>query len=122
LKRDYPHAFLHIDGMTTIRVSRRYFFRALTLGIAAVSFAARHASGEDAQNLDPKDPKAATLGYVLDASTVDAKKYPSYVKGSNCDNCLQLQGKPGPSFRPCSLFPGKLVAIGGWCSGWTAEM
>ena len=50
------------------------------------------------------------------------KKYPGYVKGSNCDNCLQLQGPPGNSYRPCSLFQGKLVAVGGWCSGWTAEV
>ena len=54
--------------------------------------------------------------------TSTPKKFPRYVAGSNCDNCLQLQGKPGNNYRPCSLFPGKFVAVSGWCSGWTAEM
>ncbi len=72
--------------------------------------------------LDPKDPAAAARGYVENATEVDAKKYPSYVKGSSCEDCLLLQGAAGPSYRPCSLFPGKTVAVGGWCSGWTAEI
>jgi hypothetical protein len=53
---------------------------------------------------------------------VDTKQYPNYVKGSNCENCLQLQGIAGNNYRPCSLFPDKLVSVSGWCSGWTAEM
>ena len=72
--------------------------------------------------LDVNDPAAVALGYVEDASRVDLKKYPGFVKGSSCENCLQLQGTPGNSYRPCSLFQGKLVAVGGWCSGWAAEM
>jgi hypothetical protein len=68
------------------------------------------------------DPAATALGYVENAADVDPKKFPRYVAGSNCDNCLQLQGKPGNNYRPCNLFPGKLVAVAGWCSGWTAEV
>jgi len=76
----------------------------------------------DLPRLDVKDPAAQALGYVENAIRVDTKKYPSYVKGTNCENCLQLQGKPGNDYRPCSVFPGKLVAVSGWCSSWTAEM
>jgi hypothetical protein len=72
--------------------------------------------------LDVKDPAAVALGYVESASQVDIKKYPGYAQGSNCENCLQLQGAPGNNYRPCSLFPGKLVAVSGWCKGWTPEM
>ena len=44
------------------------------------------------------------------------------VQGSTCENCLQLQGSAGANYRPCGLFPGKLVSVGGWCSSWTPEM
>jgi hypothetical protein len=59
---------------------------------------------------------------VEHASDVDVKKFPTYVKGSTCENCLQLQGTAGNNYRPCGLFPGKLVSVSGWCSGWAAEM
>jgi hypothetical protein len=76
----------------------------------------------DAPRVDVKDPAAVALGYVESASQVNLKKYPSYVKGSSCENCAQLQGAAGPHYRPCDLFAGKLVSISGWCSGWAAEI
>jgi len=104
------------------RSSRRTLLKGLALGAAGAAFGARSAHGADAPKVDVHDPQAASLGYVENASQVDTKKYPQYVAGSNCDNCLQLQGKPGNNYRPCTLFAGKLVAVSGWCSGWTAEM
>ena len=80
------------------------------------------APGAPLPRLDVKDPAAVALGYVEHASQIDAKKTPGYVPGSNCENCLQLQGVAGNNYRPCSLFPGKLVSVSGWCTGWTAEM
>jgi High potential iron-sulfur protein len=38
------------------------------------------------------------------------------------DPAAVAQGGAGNSYRPCSLFPGKVVSVGGWCKGWTAEM
>jgi hypothetical protein len=102
------------------RTSRRNLLKGLALGAAAVAVGARAAA--ETAKVDVHDPQAAALGYVENASQVDAKKYPQYVAGSNCDNCLQLQGKPGNNYRPCTLFSGKLVAVSGWCSGWAAEM
>jgi hypothetical protein len=102
-------------------LSRRELVKTMTFAAAAVAAGGR-TRGAEAAKLDVNDPAAVALGYVEEASRVDVKKYPSFVKGSNCDNCLQLQGTPGNSYRPCSLFQGKLVAVGGWCSGWTAEM
>jgi hypothetical protein len=72
--------------------------------------------------LDVKDPAALALGYVESAAQVDVKKYPNYTQGSNCENCLQLQGSAGNNYRPCSLFPGKLVSVSGWCTAWTPEI
>lgn len=103
-------------------ISRRALVRALSLGAAAAGLPATQGRAAEPEKLSVKDPAAVALGYVEDTTAVDQKKYPAYVKGSNCENCLQLQGNPGKDYRPCALFPGKLVAIGGWCSGWTAEM
>ena len=102
--------------------SRRTLIRTLTVGAAAAAVAARQSLSAVPEKLDIKDPAAVALGYVENAARVDPKKYPTYVKGSTCENCLQLQGKAGDNYRPCTLFPGKLVSVSGWCSGWAAEM
>jgi High potential iron-sulfur protein len=102
-------------------LSRRAVVKSLALGAAAAAVSPSRGA-EVGQKVDIHDPAAVALGYVENASQVDAKKFPGFVPGSNCENCLQLQGKPGNDYRPCSLFSGKLVSVSGWCSGWTAEM
>jgi hypothetical protein len=111
----------HNEGM---RVSRRTLIKrfGLAAGLPAVLAWRQSASESATPRLDVKDPAAIALGYVENTSQVDVKKYPAFVPGSNCDNCLQLQGTAGDTYRPCGLFPGKLVAVGGWCTGWTPEM
>jgi high potential iron-sulfur protein len=81
-----------------------------------------YAAGAEPARLDVKDPAAIAQGYVANAAQVDIKQYPQYVPGSKCENCLLLQGTAGDTYRPCSLFPGKLVSVSGWCKGWTPEM
>lgn len=102
---------------------RRDVLRAVGLaaGIAAAPPWPRAQSAEP-KRLEVKDPAALALGYIEDVAQLDAKKYPQFVPGSNCENCLQLQGAPGNTYRPCTLFTGKLVAVKGWCTGWTPEM
>jgi len=102
--------------------SRRALVKTLTVGAAAAAVAARQSLSAEPEKLGVKDPAAVALGYVENAARVDPKKYPTYVKDSTCENCLQLQGKAGDNYRPCTLFPGKLVSVSGWCSGWAAEM
>jgi hypothetical protein len=101
-------------------VSRRDALRTLAAA-AGVAALPRHSFAE-AQRLDVKDPAAVAVGYVENASEVDAKKFASYARGSTCGNCLLLQGAAGPAYRPCDFFQGKLVAVAGWCTAWTAEM
>jgi hypothetical protein len=135
MPRDSWAFFLHIRLMSNSgherRTSRRSLLRDLALGAAGATLGAgvvlggrgaRAAEAAQTTKVDVHDPQAVALGYVENASQVDTKKYPHYAPGSNCDNCLQLQGKPGNSYRPCTLFSGKLVAVAGWCSGWAAEM
>jgi hypothetical protein len=96
-----------------------------TLSLAAGLSAAlpwRETRGAAPERLDAKDPAAAGLGYVENAAQVDVKKYPAFMKGSTCENCLLLQGSAGNDYRPCSVFPGKLVSVKGWCKSWTPEM
>lgn len=103
-------------------LNRRTVVKSLAAAAGATILSSRQSRSAELPHLDVKDPAAAKLGYVEDASQVDAKKYAAYVKGSSCDNCLLLQGAAGANYRPCELFPGKSVAVGGWCSGWSAEI
>jgi hypothetical protein len=104
-------------------VNRRSLLKSVA-ATAATAAILRNAGARaaDLPHLDVKDPAAVALGYVENAAQVDAKKYPAYVKGSSCDNCLLLQGSSGAAYRPCNLFAGKLVSAAGWCSGWAAEI
>lgn len=104
-------------------LTRRALIKDLVLvaGSAALLPAVRAAAAEP-PHLDVKDPAALALGYVEKATQVDVKKFPGYEKGSNCENCSVLQGSAGAAYRPCNLFPGKLVSAAGWCSGWAPEI
>jgi hypothetical protein len=71
--------------------------------------------------LDEKDPQAVALGYVADAKRVDVKKFPKFVAGQNCANCVLFQGKVTDKAGGCPLFAGKQVAAAGWCSAWAKK-
>jgi len=38
-----------------------------------------------------------------------------------CSNCALIQGNDGDEWRPCQIFPGKLVNANGWCSVWAPK-
>jgi hypothetical protein len=103
-------------------MNRRALMKNLAAAAAVAALPAGRSRSAELPHLDVKDSAAIALGYVENASQVDAKKYPAFVKGSSCDNCLLLQGASGAAYRPCTLFPGKLVSASGWCSGWSAEI
>ena len=99
--------------MTTPR--RVFLITAAAAGVALTSGARAQAM------VDPKDAQAAALGYVADATKVDAKKYPKYAAGQNCSSCALYQGKPADAAGNCPLFAGKQVAAKGWCSAWAKK-
>ena len=99
-------------------ISRRDALFGLALGAGTIlaSGAIRtRAADAGLPHVSPSDPVATSLSYHESAKTVDAAKFPNYKAGQQCSNCLQLTGKDGDQWRPCNLFPGKLVNAGGWC-------
>jgi hypothetical protein len=109
--------------MTEGKYSRRAFLRTAAISLPAGAFLMKSAAvrAEDLPRLAIDDPTAMALGYVEDASAVDAAKYPMFKPGSNCANCMQIQGAEGDAYRPCGIFPGKTVAAAGWCTVWVAK-
>lgn len=104
------------------RLSRRVFLRnaaiALPIGYVVIEGVAR--AQDDLPHVTSDDPTAKAIYYVEDATKVD-KSNPMavrYTKGQHCATCVQLQGDAGADWRPCNLFPGKLVSSKGWCSAW----
>lgn len=92
--------------------------RAFLLAAAAATLAS---SARAQAKVDVKDPQAVSLGYVLDATKADAKKFPTYAAGQHCGSCALYQGKPGDAWGPCPIYGGKLVSVNGWCSAYVKK-
>jgi hypothetical protein len=71
--------------------------------------------------LDPADPTAKSLGFVPDATKVDASSNPTYKAGQRCGTCAQFQGKTGDASGGCNIFAGHSVPSGGWCKVWAQK-
>jgi High potential iron-sulfur protein len=61
--------------------------------------------------LDPNDPSAKSLGYVIKSAK----------PGQECTNCVQFVGKASAATGGCNIFPGKTVAGGGWCMSYAKK-
>ncbi len=89
--------------------------------IPAMGLIANSSAAATLPPLDPKDPTAQALGFVTDASKVDAAANATYKPTQKCDNCAQYLGKPGDATAGCNIFAGKSVPAGGWCKVWAAK-
>lgn len=98
--------------------NRRRFVRSATIAIAAFAtgLAGRRAYAENLPQLSEDDAMAKALNYVHDANTVDDSVRPV---DRFCYNCSLYAGEADDEWAGCSIFPGKAVAGGGWCSAWT---
>lgn len=98
--------------------SRRDFMRNSLLGLAALPLGAgilsRQALAQDLPRLDPENPQAKALNYVVKAS--DASDHPAYAEGEKCSNCMFYNAEN----QGCQLFPQNSVEPAGWCQSWTA--
>ena len=104
------------------KIARRQF---ITMSaVAAAGCLARpgnEASAQDMPRIEESDPIARSLKYVHDASTVDPAQRANPAAEQNCANCALIQGDPNAQWRPCQIFPGKLVNNAGWCSVWAPK-
>ena len=89
--------------------------------VPAMSLTANSAAAAALPPLDPKDPTASALGFVPDASKVDAAANPTYKPTQKCGTCAQFQGKAGDTSGGCNIFAGKSVPVGGWCKVWAQK-
>ncbi len=100
--------------------SRRTFIQIVPLA-GALALGAKAALAADAPMVEPKDPQAAALGYVPDATKADKAKFPKYAAGQACGGCQLYQGKATDAAGPCALFAGKRVSSKGWCSAFVKK-
>ena len=102
--------------MSERKIHRRDVLKGALIGVAAVPVTAILGRAEAAAGpVDPNEPQAKSLGYVKDATKVDAKANPNFKPGQLCSNCLQATGKPGDAAVPCNIFAQRLVNAKGWC-------
>ncbi len=106
------------------RISRRAIVRGgLIAGsmLPILALPAWNARAAALAPLDPNDPTAKALGFVIDASKVDASANPTYKSTQKCGTCAQFQGKPGEATGGCNIFAGHAVPQGGWCKVWVQK-
>ena len=105
-------------------VSRRKFLQSLAVVLpAGAVLLNRESQAQDLAKLEISDPVAKALVYVHNAADVDTSNplAARFEAGQDCSNCAQIQGEEGDEWRPCGIFPGKLVNNAGWCSVWVVK-
>ena len=104
------------------KIARRKFIQ-LSAVAAAACFVrpGEEARADDMPHLSEDDPVAKSMKYTHDASTVDPAARVNPAEDQRCSNCALVQGNDGEPWRPCQIFPGKLVNADGWCSVWAPK-
>jgi hypothetical protein len=88
---------------------------------AAIILTAQHSVRAAGAKLEESDPMAVGLGYREDTHKVDDKKFSKHAATQSCADCQLFQGTAKDATAACTLFGGKQVATGGWCSAWTKK-
>ena len=105
------------------KIARRKFIQLSAVAVAgALASPGRRAYAQDMPQLSEDDTMAAAMKYTHDASTVDPATRANPAAEQNCSNCALIQGEEGEEWRPCQIFPGKLVNANGWCSVWAPKV
>ena len=103
------------------KIARRQFIQLSAVAAAGCMLRpGQEAHAQDMPKLEESDPIAQSLKYVHDASTVDPASRANPAAEQNCANCALIQGDDA-EWRPCQIFPGKLVNNNGWCSVWAPK-
>jgi High potential iron-sulfur protein len=98
-------------------IFRRDFLKcALASAVVIPALSPADARAADLPLLDPTDSVAQSLGFVRDASKVDASANPTFKPGQYCGVCTQYQGKASDAAAGCSIYAGHSVPSRGWCT------
>lgn len=104
------------------KIARRQFIK--LSAVAAAGCLVRQGGEAEAQELTKlteDDAMASAMKYTQDSSTVDAASKVNPAPVQSCSNCALVLGDEGAEWRPCQIFPGKLVNSNGWCSVWAPK-
>ena len=104
------------------KIPRRKFIQ-FSAAAAAGSIVAvgRTSYASELPHLSEDDPMAQAMKYTHDATSVDASSRTNPAADQSCGNCALVQGQDGVEWRPCQIFPGKVINAAGWCSVWAAK-
>lgn len=104
------------------KIARRQFIQLSAVAAAGCMVRpGQEAHAQDMAKVEESEPMAQAMKYVHDASTVDAASRANPAPEQDCSNCALVQGEEGVEWRPCQIFPGKLVNNAGWCSVWAPK-
>lgn len=104
------------------KIARRQFIQLSAVAAAACLVRpGSDAHAEDMPRLSEDDPMAKAMKYTNDAGTIDPASRANPAADQTCANCALVQGDEGAEWRPCQIFPGKLVNANGWCSVWAPK-
>ncbi|WP_423185480.1 high-potential iron-sulfur protein [Alishewanella sp. d11] len=93
-------------------INRRSFFKISAGAVIGLTAGGVSLRAFAAEQLKLDDPLAAAMKYT----------HKSEKEGQNCANCNLIQGEDGQAWRPCAIFPGKVVAAEGWCAAWVKKV
>ena len=100
-------------------ISRRDLMKRALLAGSVPALGLLEARAAELLPLDAQDATAQALGFINDASKVDASANPSFKPGQHCGACSQFQGRPTDARAECAIFGGKSVPYAGWCRVWS---
>lgn len=104
------------------KIARRQFIQ--LSAVAAAGCLVRpgsEARAQDMPKLTEDDPVGQSMKYTHDSSTVDPSTRANPAEEQHCSNCALVEGNDGDEWRPCKIFPGKLVNANGWCAVWAPK-
>jgi len=101
-------------------LSRRQLLQAALAAPVALAAGCATTAGTGEQRLRAEDPVARSLLYVQDTTKVPAGNplAARHEPTQRCAGCIHVRGNAGDTWRPCPVFPARLVNANGWCSVW----
>lgn len=98
-----------------LKISRRKFLY-FPIGVLSFALVNSRQAQSSAQALSESNPQAISLGYKINAASIDRLRWTQFIPGQSCGRCISYQGAPGSSQGPCNILGGQVVIALGWCS------